>query len=247
MGNDCHPLIMGSSRELLPMVAIPPGVFPMGGMEDDKFVSEVELPVREVVVEKGFSISAAPVTREQWMEVMGSLPSGNDPGLSDKVPVVCIGFADAQAFCRELGSNCRLPSEAEWEYACRAGSGTVFPHGSDMSTDDANYLYDELGFQVGKGRMMPVGSYGCNGFGLYDMIGNVCEWVADTWHAGYRDAPRGTAPWVAGGKAGCRVIRGGGWDHLPRVLRASWRDWAPESARWDNLGFRVVEDFKETK
>jgi formylglycine-generating enzyme required for sulfatase activity len=219
----------------------------MGGRQDDKFVSEVELPSREIVVEKSFFMSETPVTRDQWIAVMGGLPPGNAHGLTGDAPVVCVSYQDAGAFCREIGESYRLPSEAEWEYACRAGSGTVFPHGSDVSLDDANYLYDELGFPVGKGKLMPTGSYGRNAFGLYDMIGNVCEWVADTWHAGYSGAPLSVEPWYADGKKGCRVIRGGGWDHLPRVLRASWRDWAPESARWDNLGFRVVKDLHETE
>ena len=244
MIESCHPDAIGNA---LTMVAIPPGRFLMGGREDDKFVSEVELPSREIVVGKGFLMSETPVTRDQWIAVMGGLPPGNAHNLTGDAPVVCVSYADAGAFCRESGSHNRLQSEAEWEYACRAGSGTVFPHGSDVSTADANYLYDELGFPVGKGRLMPVGSYGRNAFGLYDMIGNVCEWVVDAWHPGYYGAPQGAAPWLIGGKKGFRVIRGGGWDHLPRVLRASWRDWAPESARWDNLGFRVVRDLHETE
>lgn len=244
MIESCHPDAIGNA---LTMVAIPPGRFLMGGREDDKFVSEVELPSREIVVGKGFLMSETPVTRDQWIAVIGGLPPGNAHNLTGDAPVVCVSYADAGAFCRESGSHNRLPSEAEWEYACRAGSGTVFPHGSDVSTADANYLYDELGFPVGKGRLMPVGSYGRNAFGLYDMIGNVCEWVVDAWHPGYYGAPQGAAPWLIGGKKGFRVIRGGGWDHLPRVLRASWRDWAPESARWDNLGFRVVRDLHETE
>lgn len=233
-----------SGLDLLAMVAIPSGRFAMGGMEDDKFVTEVELPAREVEV-AGFEISEAPVSRGQWIGVMGGLPAGNASDVSEDVPVVCVSFADAQAFCRELGDGYRLPSEAEWEYACRAGNGKVFPNGSNISPEDANYLYDELGFVVGRGGLLPSGMYGKNEFGLSDMIGNVCEWVADVWHAGYEGAPAGAAPWLEGGKVGCRVIRGGGWDHLPRVLRASWRDWAREDARWDNLGFRVVRDFKD--
>lgn len=233
---------MPGTPDVLGMVAIPIGCFTMGGVKADKFVSEVELPRRQVEVKAGFLISETSVTRKQWAEVMGSLPSGNLPGLSVDAPVVCVTFTDAQSFCRELGGGCRLPSEAEWEYACRGGSKHVFPNGQNVSLGDANYLYDELGQEVGKGALMPVGSYGRNGFGLSDMIGNVCEWVCDVWHAGYRDAPSGTTAWIVGGKSGCRVIRGGGWDHLPRVLRASWRDWAPENARWDNLGFRVVKD-----
>ena len=242
MINPCHPATMSGTPDVLGMVAIPNGRFTMGGVGEDKFVSEVELPSRDVEVKTSFLLSETPVTRRQWAQVMGGLPPGNLPSHCGEVPVVGVTFADAQSFCRELGGGYRLPSEAEWEYACRGGSGSVFPNGTNVSPADANYLYDELGHEVGEGKLMPVGSYGRNGFGLADMIGNVCEWVADAWHAGYKDAPSGTAAWVVGGKPGCRVIRGGGWDHLPRVLRASWRDWAPENARWDNLGFRVVKN-----
>lgn len=242
MINSCHSVEVSGFPNLLSMVAVPPGRFAMGGMVDDKFVSEVELPVREVEVGKTFLISSSAVTREQWVAVMGSLPAGNMSNLPMSVPVVCVSFADAVSFCRELGDGYRLPSEAEWEYACRGGSESVFPHGSNVSPSDANYLYDELGFQVGKGSLVAAGTYRKNGFGLSDMIGNVCEWVMDTWHSGYEGAPTGTDAWIINGKPGCRVIRGGGWDHLPRVLRASWRDWAPEEACWDNLGFRVVRN-----
>ncbi|MEP2774854.1 MAG: formylglycine-generating enzyme family protein [Luteolibacter sp.] len=244
MQDSCHPETVESHPDgLLKMVAVPSGRFAMGGMGDDKFVSEVELPSHEVEVEQGFLISEAPVTRGEWIEVMGSLPTGNLPDLGYDVPVVSVSFADAQAFCRGIGESYRLPTEAEWEFACRGGGGTIFPNGSNISTGEANYFYDELGFQVGEGRLMPVRSYGANGFGLYDAVGNVCEWTADVWHAGYAGAPSTATAWIVGGKRGHRVIRGGGWDHLPRVLRASWRDWAPEAARWDNLGFRVVKDY----
>lgn len=227
--------------DLLSMVAIPIGSFAMGGVADDKFVSEVELPVREISISEPFMLSTAPVTRGQWCEVMGSLPDGNLPGLADDCPVVTVSFADSQSFCREMGEGYRLPSEVEWEYCCRAGSSSVFPSGSNVSTDDANYFYDEMGAVVGKGELLPVRRFPENGFGLFDMIGNVCEWVEDVWHPGFQGAPVSTAAWVVDGISGRRVIRGGGWDHLPRVLRASWRDWAPEGVRWDNLGFRVVK------
>ncbi|MFD2256551.1 formylglycine-generating enzyme family protein [Luteolibacter algae] len=225
------------------MIEIPAGSFVMGGVEQDKFVTEIELPLHYVEVRESFLMSETPVTRSLWLEVMGSLPAGNIPYLDDAAPVVCVSFHDALAFCRELGAGYRLPTEAEWEYACRSGSSTIFPGCSNISTGDANYLYDEFGFQVGKGTPCRVRSYGRNAFGLSDMIGNVCEWVMDLWHPGFATAPADTTAWIVGGKKGCRVVRGGGWDHLPRVLRASWRDWAPENARWDNLGLRVVKDF----
>ncbi|MGJ8644777.1 MAG: formylglycine-generating enzyme family protein [Luteolibacter sp.] len=228
------------------MVLIPPGSFTMGGVPEDKFVSAVELPVREVRVLGGFEISRTPVTRAQWECVMGSLQGGNSAVLDAECPVVGVSFEDAKAFCREIGEDYRLPSEAEWEYACRGGNSSVFPHGSNVSVNDANYFYDEFGEEVGRGELMPVGRFPENGFGLQDIIGNVCEWVEDIWHPGFDRAPDTTVAWVNGGVKGRRVIRGGGWDHLPRVLRASWRDWAPEEARWDNLGFRVVRDLTTT-
>lgn len=212
-------------------VALPSGCFRMGGVPEDKFVSAVELPRHEVEV-AAFELARNPVTRGQWFS--GEV---KDPEL----PVTGVCFDEAEAFARRCG--CRLPSEAEWEYACRAGSETVFSHASALDAADANFLYDESGVAVGRGAVMPVGSHPPNAFGLHDLLGNVCEWTADLWHPGYSGAPDDGSPWIDGGKPGHRVIRGGAWDHLPRLLRASWRDRAPESARWDNLGFRLARDF----
>jgi formylglycine-generating enzyme required for sulfatase activity len=211
-------------------VVIPAGRFRMGGVPEDKFVSAVELPRHEVAVH-AFELARVPVTRGEWFG--GEVA---DPEL----PVTGISFGEAEAFAHRHG--CRLPSEAEWEYACRAGSATVFSHASDLGVADANFLYDESGVAVGRGAPMPVGSHPPNAFGLHDLLGNVCEWTADRWHAGYEGAPLDGSPWLDGTAPGRRVIRGGAWDHLPRLLRASWRDWAPESARWDNLGFRLARD-----
>jgi formylglycine-generating enzyme required for sulfatase activity len=211
-------------------VALPAGRFRMGGLPEDKFVSAVELPRHEVEV-AAFELARHPVTRAQWFGGEVSNP---------ELPVTGISFDEAESFARRY--DCRLPSEAEWEYACRAGSATVFSHASDLGVADANFLYDESGVAVGRGAPMPVGSHPPNAFGLHDLLGNVCEWTADLWHPGYSGAPDDGLPWIDGGKPGHRVIRGGAWDHLPRLLRASWRDPAPESARWDNLGFRLARD-----
>lgn len=213
---------------------IPGGRFLMGGMAKDKFVGAVESPPHEVEV-AAFEISACPVTVAQWHAVMGG--RCNQP--SDH-PVTRIDFHQACGFAEKLAA--RLPAEAEWEFACRAGSASVFPHGGNMRPGDANFLYDECGEPTGCGATTPVGSFPPNAFGLHDMLGNVCEWTADLWHPNYQNAPSDGSAWITAGKHGCRVIRGGAWDHLPRLLRASWRDWAPESARWDNLGFRLARD-----
>lgn len=229
-------------------VAIAPGSYLMGGIEDDKFVSSVELPEHPVKLRRGFWISRHPVTRRQWQIVMGALPEAAPAG-SPETPVVGVNWNEALDFCQKLTeaecAACRLPTEAEWEYVCRGGSTTVFPEGNDITPCQANFLYDEWGAPVGPGHLTEVGRYGMNRFGVADMLGNVCEWTADLWHPGFNGAPADGSPWIRGGQPGKRVIRGGAWDHLPRVLRASWRDWAPETARWDNLGFRTVRESSE--
>jgi formylglycine-generating enzyme required for sulfatase activity len=226
------------------LAVIPPGTYQMGGVAEDKFVSAVELPRHPVTFEAGFALGVTPVTRADWMEIFGSLPPACTPGLPETCPVVGVSFADIRQYLHELSSRqgvaYRLPSEAEWEYACRAGGPTVFPHGTRLSSTDANFLYDEIGESIGPGRTTPVACYPANAFGLFDLLGNVCEWTADLWHPGFDGAPADGSAWTHGGKPGCRTIRGGAWDHLPRILRSSWRDWAPESARWDNLGFRIA-------
>ncbi|MGB6220679.1 formylglycine-generating enzyme family protein [Haloferula sp.] len=233
---------MSDRRSFLDLVEVPSGTFEMGGIADDKFVSAVELPRHEVSISEAFMLGVTPVTRGEWIEVMGRLPGSCRDDLDDACPVVGMSFSEIGEFLRELGGLYRLPTEAEWEYACRAGSRSVFPHGSDLGVNDANFYYDERGIECGAGRPVAVGRYPANGFGLHDMLGNVCEWTVDRWHPGYEGAPADGRAWLDGGKAGTRVIRGGGWDHLPRVLRVSWRDWAPDEACWDNLGLRLARD-----
>ncbi len=217
--------------------ALPPGLCSPSPGSGWKFVSAVEMPRHLVKIRTGFLIGKHPVTRRQL-----------DSGLTSysDLPATSVTWREAKAHCRQhtclTGIMHRLPSEAEWEYVCRAGSTTVFPHGNVLTPADANYLYDRLGRRIGAGRPTPVGSHGANAFGVSDLLGNVCEWTEDTWHPGFAGAPDDGSAWTDGGFRGRRVIRGGAWDHLPRVLRASWRDWAPEEARWDNLGFRIVRE-----
>jgi formylglycine-generating enzyme required for sulfatase activity len=132
-----------------------------------------------------------------------------------------------------------LPSEAEWEFACRAGSRAPFGFGNEISVDEANFYYDENGTRVGRGCRSKVGNFPPNYFGLHDMHGNVCEWVTDSWHPNYKGAPGDGSPWVDPSN-NRRAIRGGAWDYLPRLLRSSWRDWRDSDRRADNIGFRVA-------
>ena len=215
-------------------LTIPGGRFLMGGSAEDKFTSSVEMPRHEVNI-AAFQLSVHPVTCAQWMEIMGGVSTDTPDH-----PVTGVDFHQADVLANRLAA--RMPTEAEWEYACRAGGDGVFPHGKNLLPVDANFLYNESGEPVGHGAPTPVGSFAPNAFGLHDMLGNVCEWTADQWHPGFENAPADGSPWLDGGRQGCRVIRGGAWDHMPRLLRASWRDWAPESARWDNLGFRLARD-----
>ncbi len=196
----------------------------MGGMETDKFVTAIELPRRRVAVQP-FLLSTCLVTEAAWARYLGK-----EEPVDAELPVVRVTWEEARNYCRwlsgELARNCRLPTEAEWECAARAGAESIFPGGNDLAPADANYLYDEGGLPVGPGSRTPVGSYPANPLGLHDLVGNVCEWTADPWN----------------GDENRRAIRGGAWDHLPRLLRISWRDWAPGQARYDNLGFRVAAD-----
>ena len=198
------------------MITVPAGKFVMGCVVDDKFSNRHELPRTEVTV-GAFEMSKHPVSAD------------------GQLPVVAVSWDEAQAHCARLGDGFRLPTEAEWEYACRAGTTTPFPTGDAPDPASVNFLYDEQGRRVGPGELLPVGWGRANAFGLHDMLGNVCEWVADSWRPDYSTpAPDEMV----------KTIRGGAWDYLPRLLRPSWRDFAHRSTRRDNLGFRVARDIQ---
>lgn len=197
------------------MITIPAGNFVMGCVEDDKFSNAHEGPPFTVEI-GAFELSIHPVHEAKT-----------------KLPLVNVNWNEAVEYCRRLGAGYRLPTEAEWEYACRANSTTLFPDGDLPDPSSTNFLYDEKGNRVGPGKMLPVGWGAANAFGLHDMLGNVCEWVQDSWRDNYADDAKD--PLV-------KVIRGGAWDYMPRLLRSSSRDCAPVETRRDNLGFRVARD-----
>lgn len=207
----------------------------LGGCPDDKFVNATELPRQEIEIERAFQISIYPVTIAEWRAF--GLGEGND---SDDaiLPVTGVSWFEANEYCQWLGeksgSTWRLPTEIEWEYACRAETDTPFFTGQSISLSEANYLYEENGSRVGIGRLLPVGSFEPNSFGIFDMHGNVNEWTSDIWKASH----------AVGEKEDLsrRVVRGGGWDYLPRMLRCSWRDALSPDTRRDNLGFRVIAE-----
>ncbi len=225
-------------KAMLDLAELPPGEFVMGETPGDKFATATERPAHRVALDYRFALGRSTLTVGEyraWIE-------GHAPEDPAGLPVTNVTWEDSRAFCRWLaertGEPFRLPTEAEWEYACRAGSCTPFSTGATISTEDANFLYDENGERIGFGRRIPSGHYASNAFGLHDLHGNVCEWVEDAWHADYDGAPADGRSWL--GDTDLRVIRGGAWDYLPRLLRSAWRDALPKDERRDNLGFRLA-------
>ena len=183
-----------------------------------------------------FFMGKFPVTQAQWQAVMNVNPSS---WKGKNLPVENVSWNDAVEFCqrlsRQTGREYRLPSEAEWEYACRAGTTTSFHFGETITTDLANYK------EIYQGRTTPVGSFGvANAFGLYDMHGNVYEWCADPWHKNYQGAPSDGRVWESGGDDSLRVLRGGSWNFSPKDCRSAFRPCLGPGSRNYNVGLRVV-------
>ncbi len=185
-------------------VEIPSGEFMMGSPYDEMYRERDEGPVHKVTIEYPFYLGKFEVTQEQWGKVMGNNPS-NFKG--EDLPVDNVSWNDAQEFIRKLNEiedtdKYRLPSEAEWEYACRAGSTTKYSFGNDESKleDYAWYLSNS------EGETHPVGQKKPNPWGLYDIYGNVWEWVQDTHHSDYSSAPSDGSAWTSGGNS--HVARG---------------------------------------
>jgi formylglycine-generating enzyme required for sulfatase activity len=215
----------------LEMVKIPAGKFMMGSDEHDS-----EKPIHEVTV-NAFKIGKYPVTQAQYKAVMGTNPSyfsGNPQN-----PVENVSWSDAQEFCQKLteltGQKYRLPTEAEWEYACRAGTKTRFSFGNDDSQ-----LGDYAWFiRNSDSKTHPVGQKKPNPWGLYDMHGNVLEWCEDGWHENHENAPTDGTAWNDNhSQNNFRVMRGGSWYGNPRNCRSACR--FINGFRSDYAGFRVV-------
>ncbi|MDP2899170.1 MAG: formylglycine-generating enzyme family protein, partial [bacterium] len=212
---------------------IQPGSFMMGSEKgwDD------ETPVHKVTLTRGFYMGVYEVTQEEWEKVMGSNPSEFK---GPKNPVETVSWHDAQEFARRLSQKenvtYRLPTEAEWEYACRAGTTTEFYWGDDP---DCREMGDYAWYYYNSGETThPVGQKKPNARGLYDMSGNVWEWCQD-WYADKYSSASQTDPTGPAGGSG-RVDRGGGWRSYAFGCRSAWRGWNSPSDRGDGLGFRLV-------
>lgn len=249
------PPTIAPERDFEPtLVELPRGAFSMGATEDDKFGNMLERPRHRVTIDYPLAIGATPVTRGQWFAATGD----TDPGRDDErdLPMTGVSWDDAIDFCYALrdrtGKPYRLLSEAEWEYAARAGTASVFHTGGVLAPELANYLYDEFGHVVGLGRPTPVASYPPNAWGLFDTLGNVAELTLDAWHDTYQHAPDDGSPRTEDAparteNAGLRVLRGGAWDHLPRLLRCAYRDWLERARRLDNVGLRLALDLDDNE
>ncbi|OPH10181.1 formylglycine-generating enzyme family protein [Cylindrospermopsis raciborskii] len=252
---------LGAGIEL-EMIEIPTGTFSMGAPGQELASNNTERPQHKVTV-PSFYMGRYPVTQAQW-KFVAKLPQVNkklDPDPStfkgDNRPAERVSWYDAVEFCDRLSRHTkrqyRLPSEAEWEYACRAGTKTPFHFGGTITTDLANYNGNETYGQGPKGvdrqKTTEVGSFGvANNFGLYDMHGNVWEWCLDDWHNDYTDAPTDGSAWFnsddnLSDKSTRAVLRGGSWIHNPQFCRSASRLNYDRDGRDDFnylIGFRVV-------
>ena len=227
----------------LDMLQIPGGSFMMGSPAGEKERFSNESPQHQVTV-PSFYMGRYEVTQAQYQAVMGKNPSSFK---GQKRPVEKVSWNDAVEFCKKLsqktGRTYRLPSEAEWEYACRAGTTTPFYFGETITTDLVNYNgnYPPYG-SAPKGKYREqttnVETFPPNAFGLYDMHGNVWEWCQDTWHGNYNGAPTDGSAWIDNGNR-FRLLRGGSWFSYSRNCRSALRDdWNPAGIN-NNIGFRV--------
>ena len=244
-----------SDKVGMQMMLILGGEFTMGAPEKELDSSDSERPQHEVTVPT-FFMGKYPVTQEQWQAIIGNNPSKYK---GEKLPVEKVTWNDAKNFCNALSERTariyRLPSEAEWEYACRAGTKTPFHFGETISTDLANYRGTNWEIEdktypgnYGKGELgifrkktTEVGSFPPNYYGLCDMHGNVWEWCEDDWHRNYKDAPNNGSAWIEENNS-IKVIRSGSWDSNPVNCRSANRFsvFNPVSVIDFEIGFRVV-------
>ncbi len=226
----------------LDMVQIPGGTFTMGSPAEEKLRDNDESPQHQVTVQP-FYMGRYEVTQAQYQAIMGNNPS-NFKG--QKRPVETVSWNDAVEFCKKLsqktGRTYRLPSEAEWEYACRAGTTTPFYFGETITTSlvnyNGNYPYGSAPKGEYRKQTTDVGTFPPNTFGLYDMHGNVWEWCQDTWHSNYNGAPTDGSAWIDN-KNRSRLLRGGSWVANSWVCRSAGRDSYNPGAVGNPVGFRV--------
>ena len=242
------------------LMRIPAGSFLMGSAEEEEGSRANERPLHRVQVGE-FLMGRTPVTQAQWRAVAEWEPKEGEKSWGMELdpdpsrfkganrPVEQVRWAEAREFCRRLrqrfGKKYHLPSEARWEYACRADTTTPFHFGATLTTDLANY-YSSYSYRDGpKGayhqETVEVASFPGNAWGLYDMHGNVWEWCADHWHDTYNGAPTDGSPWTndKSNDAGIRLLRGGSWADYPGSCRSAYRFSYRPVIQHFIVGFRV--------
>jgi formylglycine-generating enzyme required for sulfatase activity len=219
---------------MIEMVKVKSGSFVMGWVKERDgagYFGENAHPVQIAA----FELGKYPVTQAQWRAVMGDNPSHFQDG-GDTCPVERVSWDMAQQFIQKLnalsGKTYRLPSEAEWEYACRGGENHLYAGSNDI---------DQVAWYDGNSgdRTHPVGQKQANAWGLHDMSGNVWEWVQDGYHSDYKDAPSDGSAWE-GESSNTRVLRGGSWSSRTCNMRAAYRLYGVPSLRDGNGGFRLA-------
>ena len=242
--------------QTLSLVSVPQGKFVMGGAVTEKGSSDRERPLHLVDV-SDFFIGEYPVTQTQWRKV-AQMPQikrklKREPShfKGNNRPVESVSWLEAQEFCDRLsaytGKQYRLPSEAEWEYACRGNSTAPFAYGETLTSELADYAstyaYAEETGKAYRQGTTEVGSFMPNAFGLYDLHGNVREWCADPWHENYHRAPSNSKDWQKEGDLAWRTLRGGSWANKPSHCRSAHRSGYPEDLLNRAIGFRVAMTF----
>ncbi len=219
------------------MVWIPAGSFIMGHLDNEQDSGEDEAPRHEVNIASGFWMGKYEVTQAQWGAVMENNLSHFD---GENLPVERVSWDDIYGFLKQADDGFRLPSEAEWEYACRAGTDTRFYWGDDA---DDNEIGDYAWYYTNSNsKADEVGQKRPNAFGLYDISGNVWEWCEDDYHTDYIDAPADGSPWIESPRTNTRVLRGGAWDRKSRYCRSATRYWFSPLSSDNVYGFRLVRD-----
>ena len=233
------------------MVVIPAGEFLMGSPPNEDGRYENEGPQHEVIISSNFAVSKFEVTFDEWKACADARvceDTWDQAWGRGRRPVINVGWNQAKQFVDWISNRIgepgsyRLLSEAEWEYAARAGSAEAYSWGSNVGEGNANC--DGCGSQWDYRQSAPVGSFAANAFGLYDMHGNVFEWVEDCYHSSYLGAPDDGSAWTTSCEQDYRVRRGGSWYVAPRNIRAALRDKSVPGDRDNDLGFRVARTLK---
>lgn len=230
------------------MVEVPAGEVLMGAPPADQDADEAERPQHRVVIARPFAISRTEITFDGWEACLregGCMVRPPHEGWGrSKRPVINVTWFDAQSYVRwvsaKTGRRYRLPTEAEWEYATRAGTATRYWWGDEIGIGKANC--EGCGSRWDDSQTAPVSQFTANPFGLFDVHGNVWEWVEDCPSPNYRAAPADGSAVLSGRLCQQRVIRGGSWDNTPPRLRASARAWVGVETRSNIIGFRVVRE-----